>query len=448
MNETKARAEDPKQGKIEPGSQDTSLKAAPTRRASGRKKVVIVGGGFGGLYAAKSLAGKEVDVILIDKKNHHTFQPLLYQVATTVLSPGQIASPLRTVLTHADNVEVLLDELVGIDLEQRHVCLAKGDVISYDYLVLAAGARHSYFGHDEWEEFAPGIKTLEDAIHVRRQILLAFERAEREAFLKEGDDNLSFAVVGGGPTGVEIAGAIADIANRVVAPDFKTIDTRKTRVMLFEAAPRILGMFPEDLSQKAKVQLEQLKVEVLTDSPVETLEAGRIKVKGEWIPVRVIVWATGVSASPIGKMLGIEVDKAGRVPVQPDLTLKDRSEVFVIGDMSSLKDTAGVQVPGLAAAAIQEGAYTAKNILADLAGEARRPFTYKDKGTLATIGRNRAVALFGKVELSGFAAWLLWALVHIYLLIGFRNRLTVMREWIWSYITGERSARLITGNDV
>ncbi len=410
--------------------------------------MVIVGGGFGGLYAAKTLANKDVDVVLIDRKNHHTFQPLLYQVATTVLSSEQIANPLRTILNRAENVEVLLDEVVGMDLDRHAVTVTQGPELSYDYLIVAAGARHSYFGHDEWEEFAPGLKTLDDAVHIRRLILLAFERAEREAFAKQGNPHLNFAVIGGGPTGVEIAGAIADIANRVVAPDFKSIDTRKTSVVLFEGAQRILSMFPEDLAQKAKVQLEQLKVEVRTDSQVTDVQDGRIKVKEEWFPAGVIVWATGVAASPLGKLLGVGVDKSGRVSVQPDLSLPGRPEVFVIGDLSSLKDTAGVQVPGLGAAAQQEGAHAANNILAELRGEKRRPFTYRDKGTLATIGRNRAVALFGHWKFSGFIAWLLWALVHIYLLIGFRNRLAVMWEWVWSYVTNQRSSRLITGDDL
>jgi NADH dehydrogenase len=413
-----------------------------------KKKIVIVGGGFGGLSAAKKLANKDLDVVLIDKKNHHTFQPLLYQVATTVLSPGQIASPLRTILNHANNVEVLLDEVTGLDLKGKSVNLAKGEPINYDYLILSAGARHSYFGHDDWEEFAPGIKTIEDAVHVRQLILLAFERAERNAFMDGNDTHLTFAVVGGGPTGVEVAGAIADIANRVVAPDFKTIDTKQTKVILFEGASRILGMFPEDVSQKAKTQLEQLKVEVRTDAQVTDIEEARIKVKDEWIPVRVVVWATGVAASPLGKLLGVSVDRSGRVPVEPDFSLKDHPEVFVIGDMSSLKDANGVQVPGLGSAAMQEGPYVANNILAALQGGTSNPFAYKDKGTLATIGRNKAVAIIGKWKLSGFIAWLLWAVVHVFLLIGFRNRLMVMWEWVWSYFTSQRSSRLITGDDL
>ncbi len=412
----------------------------------GRKKVVIVGGGFGGLYTAKALAGKDVEVVLIDKKNHHTFQPLLYQVATTVLSPGQIATPLRRILSGATNVEVLLDEVTGIDVAARKVQLKQGFDVAYDFLVVAAGARHSYFGHDEWEEFAPGLKTVEDATNIRRRLLLAFELAEREAFLHEGDKPLNFAVIGGGPTGVEIAGAVADIARRAVSNDFKTIDTRKARVMLFEGSPRVLAMYPEELSKKAQEQLEQLGVEVHTNSHVTMVEKDRIQVHDEWVPVRAVVWATGVAASPLSRLLGVTVDRAGRVPVEPDMSLAGHPEVFVIGDMSTLKDTAGVPVPGLGAAAMQQGTLTGANIAADLAGSPRKPFTYHDKGSMATIGRNRAVAMFGKWRLTGFAAWLLWALVHVYLLIGFRNRFSVMREWMWSYFTGERSARLITGD--
>jgi NADH dehydrogenase len=410
-----------------------------------RKRVVIIGGGFGGLYTAKKLAGKDVDVVLVDKKNHNTFQPLLYQVATTVLSPGQIAEPLRRVLRHANNVEVLLDEVLQIDVEARKVTLKASPPLEYDFLVVSAGSRHSYFGHDDWAKFAPGLKTIEDAVEIRRRILKAFEEAEREKYLGTGDGSLSFAIVGGGPTGVEIAGAIADIARRVVARDYHTIDTRAATVTLYEGSPRVLGMFPEDISEKAKTQLEQLGVSVKTGKQVTGVEDHRIKVGDAWEPATLTVWATGVAASPLGKQLGVEVDRAGRVAVQPDLSLPGRSEVFVIGDMSTLKDTEGVQVPGLGAAATQEGDATGANILRSIAGEARVPFKYKDKGTLATIGRNRAVAVFGKWKITGFIAWLLWALVHIYLLIGFRNRFAVMREWIWAYLSEHRSARLITG---
>jgi NADH dehydrogenase len=408
------------------------------------KKVVIVGGGFAGLYAAKALAKQPVEVTLVDRKNHHTFQPLLYQVATAVLSPGEIASPLRRILHRARNTEVLLGEVVGFDTAAQRVHLKDGAEIAYDYLIVAAGARHSYFGHEDWAEDAPGLKTVEDAIEIRRRVLLAFEHAEREAYLTGKHQPLSFAVIGGGPTGVELAGAIADIARRALAKDFKAIDTTQARVTVFEGAPHILGVYPEELSLKAQRQLEELGVEVRTNSLVSAVEPGRIKVGEEWIPASVTLWATGVAASPLGKALGAPTDRAGRVMVEPDLSLPGHPNVFVLGDMASLKDADGKVVPGLGAAATQEGKDTAANIARDLRGEKRVPFRYKDKGTMATIGRNRAVAQIGKLQFTGLIAWLLWAFVHVFLLIGFKNRLMTMREWMWAYFTRERSARLIT----
>lgn len=410
-----------------------------------RPKVVIIGGGFGGLYAAKALAGKPVDVTLVDRKNHHTFQPLLYQVATAVLSPGEIAQPLRRILYRAKNVKVILGEAVGFNTDLRRVRLNDDAELEYDYLIVAAGARHAYFGHDEWEANAPGLKTIEDSVEIRRRILLAFEVAERKAYFEGKHDPLTFAVIGGGPTGVELAGAIADIARRAMANDFKAIDTTKARVILFEGMPRILGMFPEELSEKARKQLEELGVEVRTDSLVTAIEPGRIKVGDIWIATSVTLWATGVAASPLGKLLGADVDKAGRVLIAPDLSLPGHPQIFVIGDMATLTDVAGKPVPGLGAAAMQQGREAAANILRDLGGEKRAGFRYKDKGSMATIGRHRAVAMFGRWRLSGTLAWLMWAFVHVFLLIGFRNRLMVMREWAWAYFTRERSARLITG---
>lgn len=416
------------------------------REESPGPRVLIIGGGFGGLNVAKGLANRRVNVTLIDRKNHHTFQPLLYQVATAVLSPGEIAAPLRRVLNRAKNVEVLLGDVVGFDAGARRVRLKDDSELPYDYLVVAAGARHSYFGHDEWEEEAPGLKTIEDSVEIRRRILLAFELAEREAYLTGRHEPLSFVVVGGGPTGVEIAGAIAGIARQALSKDFKAIDTTKARVILFEGLPRVLSAYPEDLSRKAETQLKELGVEVRTGSMVTDVEAGRIRVGDEWVPASVAIWATGVAASPLGRELGVPTDKNGRVLVRPDLTIPGHSEVFVIGDMAALRDAAGSAVPGLGAAAVQEGVAAADSILRDLRGEARVPFTYRDKGSMATIGRNRAVAMIGRWHLSGYPAWLMWALVHIFLLIGYRNRLAVMWEWTWAYFTRERSARLITGS--
>lgn len=417
------------------------------RTPSNRKRVVIVGGGFAGLYTAKGLGNQDVDVTLIDRKNHHTFQPLLYQVASGVLSPNQITAPIRHVLHRARNIEVILDEVTGFDLDQRRVRLRSGQSLGYDTLVVAAGARHSYFGHEEWAESAPGLKTVEDATDIRRRILLAFERAEREQVLTDSHDPLTFAVIGGGPTGVELAGAIADIAKRIVAGDYKAIDTKQARVVLFEGSPRVLATFPPELSAKAQTQLEELGVEVRTGCHVTAVERGRILAGDEWTPVAATLWATGVAASPLGRMLSAEVDRAGRVPVSLDLSLPGHPEVYVIGDMASLRDANGRPVPGLGAAAMQMGQLTAKNILRDQRREGRTAFAYKDKGSMATIGKHRAVAQLGKLRFTGFPAWAMWGTVHVILLIGFRNRLTVLREWLWAYLTKQFTARLITGTD-
>jgi NADH:ubiquinone reductase (H+-translocating) len=411
-----------------------------------RPKVIIVGGGFGGLWAAKALAGKPVDVALIDRKNHHTFQPLLYQVATAVLSPGEIASPIRRILHNAKNIEVILGEVAGFDNDAKLVKLEDGTSIPFDYLIVAGGARHAYFGHDDWEAAAPGLKTIEDAVEMRRRILLAFELAEREAYLTGKRRELNFVVVGGGPTGVELAGAVADIARQALAIDFKAIDTRKARVMLFEGSDRVLGTFARDLSESAKEQLEDLGVEVHLNSFVTDIEPGRVKVGENWINCDVVLWATGVAASPLGKALGGDVDKAGRVFVQPDLTIPGYSNIFVIGDMASLKQENGEPVPGVSPAAMQMGTNASKNILRDIKGVPRENFRYTDKGTMATIGRSKAIADIRGCKFKGFIAWLMWLFLHVFFLIGFRNRLVVMIEWFWAYITRERSARLITGD--
>ena len=343
------------------------------------KRVVIVGGGLGGLYAAKKLSNEAVEVTVIDRKNHHTFQPLLYQVALAVLSPAEIASPLRHILHKSRNVRTILGEVAGFDTAARRVKLTPGGEIEYDYLIVAAGARHAYFGHDEWAEEAPGLKTIEDAVEIRRRLLLAFEKAERAALLSGRHEPPTFAVIGGGPTGVELAGAIADLARLVLAKDFKAIDTRKARVRLYEGSARVLGTFSEESSRSAKRQLEELGVEVFTERMVTAVEPGRIKVGDEWVTSDVTLWATGVAASPLGKELGAKTDRAGRVPIEPDLSLPGRREVFLIGDMSALTDVNGTPVPGLAAAAIQQGKTAAQNILRDLRGEKRLPFKYQDR---------------------------------------------------------------------
>lgn len=409
-------------------------------------KVVIIGGGFGGLWAAKALANKSVDVTLIDRKNHHVFQPLLYQVATAVLSPGEIAQPIRRILHKAKNIEVILGEAVNFDTANNKLMLFDGSQISYDYLIVAGGARHSYFGHDDWERDAPGLKTIEDAVEIRRRVLVAFETAERDAYLTGKQRQLNFVVVGGGPTGVELAGAIADIARKALAIDFKAIDTRKARVMLFEGSDKILGTFGKHLSESAKQQLQSLGVEVHLNSFVTEIEPYRVKVGENWIDCDVALWATGVAASPLGKALGVETDKAGRVMVEKDLSIKDHQNVFVIGDMAHLLQENGEPVPGVSPAAMQMGTATAKNILGELQGKSRKDFVYWDKGTMATIGRRKAIAQFAGLRFKGFIAWMMWLFLHVFFLIGFRNRLAVLFEWFWAYLTRERSARLITGD--
>ena len=410
-----------------------------------RPKIVTIGAGFGGLWAARYLADKDVDVVIIDRQNHHVFQPLLYQVATAVLSPGEIAQPIRRILHSHKNIEVVLGEAVDIDAANKQVVLGDGVRVSFDYLIVAAGARHSYFGHDDWETSAPGLKTLDDAVEIRRRVLLAFEMAERDAYLQDRKRQLNFVVVGGGPTGVELAGAIADIARQALAKDFKAIKTADAHVVLFEGSDRILGTFAPELSDSAKLQLEDIGVEVRLNSFVTEIEPGRVKVGEDWIDCDVVVWATGVAASSLGKKLGVETDRAGRVFVEPDLSIKSNKDIFVIGDMASIKQADGTPVPGVSPAAMQMGEQTAKNILAEIKGKPRKPFEYNDKGTMATIGRSKAIAEIGKFKFRGFIAWLMWLFLHVFFLIGFKNRLAVMTDWFWAYLTRERSARLITG---
>lgn len=408
-------------------------------------RVVIVGAGFGGLVAARALARYPVRITLIDRQNFHTFQPLLYQVATAGLSPGEIAAPIRWILRKRRNVEVLMSEVQNFDLARKVVKLPDGE-ISYDYLVVASGASHAYFGHDEWEPFAPGLKTIEDALEIRRRVLLAFELAERQANAEKEQVQLNFVIVGGGPTGVELAGTLAEIARRALSNEFRTIDPRKTRIVLLEGGPRILPAYPDDLSRSAEEQLKRLGVEVHTSAMVTNVTPGAVHMGETQLPAAVILWAAGVAASPLGKKLGAPVDRAGRVAVNPDLSLPGHPEVFVIGDLATLKDENGKPLPGIAPVAMQEGKTTAHNIGAELRGEPRKSFHYFNKGNLATIGRAAAVAEFGKIHISGFVAWLAWLFVHVFFLIGFRNRIIVMVQWAWSYFTYERGARLITGD--
>ena len=418
-------------------------------------RVVIVGAGFGGLTAARALARAPAHLTVIDRKNHHTFQPLLYQVATAGLSPSEIAAPIRSILRGRDNVEVLLGEVTGFDLARRLVETPE-QKIPYDYLVVAAGASHAYFGHDDWEPFAPGLKTIEDALEIRRRVLLAFELAERQAAAGESGFPLNFVVVGAGPTGVELAGTLAEISRHALLQEFRAIDPKSAKILLLEGGPRVLPTYPEELSSSAQEQLQQLGVEVRTSALVTGVEPGVVRVGETRLAAAVILWAAGVAASPLGKTLGVPVDRAGRVAVEPDLSLPDHPEVFVIGDLAALKDESGRMLPGVAPVAMQQGRYVAKIIQRELEVATEAPtkaqppprpgFHYWDKGRLATIGRAAAVAEFGKLHISGFIAWLAWLFVHILFLICFRNRLLVFIEWAWSYVTYERGARLITGS--
>lgn len=411
-------------------------------------RVVIVGAGFGGLNAAQALAKANVQITIIDRKNHHTFQPLLYQVATAGLSPGEIAAPIRSILRSHKNVEVLMAEVTGFDLEQRTVHTLEFHV-PYDYLIVAAGARESYFGHEEWEELAPGLKTIEDALEIRRRVLLAFELAERQVAAGDTASPLNFVVVGGGPTGVELAGTLAEISRHALAHEFRSIDPARTHIVLLEGGPLVLPAYSQDLSRSAEEQLKRLGVEVRTSTMVTKIEPGAVRIGETTLPATVVLWAAGVAASPLGKALGAPVDRAGRVPVLPDLSLPGHPEVFVIGDLAAAENEQGKMLPGVAPVAIQEGRFVAKVIREEVntQGRAVRPtFHYWDKGSLATIGRAAAVAQFGRIHISGFVAWLSWLFVHILFLIGFRNRLLVFIQWAWSYVTYERGARLITGS--
>ena len=404
--------------------------------------VVILGAGFGGLNAARALKRAPVRITVIDRANHHLFQPLLYQVATAALSPADISAPIRRILRRQNNVEVLLAEATAIDLPSRRVVLADGEV-DYDFLIVATGATHAYFGHKDWELLAPGLKTLKDALQIRQRILIAFEIAEREPDKRLRHEWMTFVIVGAGPTGVELAGTLAEVARQTLARDFRHIDTAEARVVLVEAATKMLGTFDDTLSAKAQDQLKRLGVDVRLGLPVSEITALGVQVGSGWIGARTIIWAAGVAASALARSLNVPFDRAGRVLVAPDLTVPGHDNVYVIGDLAHLEQE-GKPVPGIAPAAMQEGRHAASNLLRSLGGQERLPFRYHDKGMLATIGRGAAVAHIGSIRASGYLAWLLWLFVHVFFLIGFHNRLLVMTQWAWSYITFDRGARLIT----
>jgi NADH dehydrogenase len=411
-----------------------------------RKRVVIVGAGFGGLSAAKALARSDFDVTVIDQHNYHLFQPLLYQVATAGLSPSDIASPIRSILSRQANTKMVLARVSGIDTARREV-VAEGQHFSYDYLILATGAQHAYFGHDEWAAFAPGLKTIDDATYIRRRILLAFEKAETEPDAAERARLMNFVIVGGGATGVEMAGAIAELANRALAKDFRSIDPRSARIILVEAAPRLLGGFDPPLSEAAKTSLEQLGVEVRLGAAVTALDEDGVSLGAERIEARTVIWGAGVKASPAGRWLAAEVDRAGRVKVGRDLSVPGHPEIFVIGDTAAAISADGKPLPGVAPVAKQQGEYLARLLVAHEQGKTLPPFRYRDFGSLAAIGRKRAVIQMGRLKLQGFIAWVIWCVAHIYFLIGFRNRFVVALNWLWNYVTFQRGTRLITGMD-
>ena len=409
-------------------------------------RVVIIGAGFGGLWTAKTLANAPVEVIVIDRENYHLFQPLLYQVATAGLSPADVAAPIRGIVGGYQNITVMLGEVVGVNVAARAVAIAGGRHVSYDYLILATGARHAYFGHDDWEAFAPGLKRIEDATEIRRRILIAFERAENETDANERARLMSLLIVGGGPTGVELAGAIAELTRRALAKDFRNIDPRGTRILLVEAGLRLLPSFPQDLSDDALRRLERLGVEVRLGASVTSVDASGVTIGTERIEARTVIWAAGVAASPAGQWIGAKCDRAGRIEVEPDLSVRGLPEVFAIGDTALTLHASGKPLPGVAPVAKQQGRYVGRLIKGRLRNAERvEPFRYRDYGNLATIGRKAAVVDFGWIHLRGVVAWVVWTVAHIYFLIGFRNRIIVALNWLWAYFTFQRGARLITG---
>lgn len=411
-----------------------------------RPHVVIVGAGFGGLAAAKALARAAVEVTLIDQRNHHLFQPLLYQVATAALSPADIAGPIRSIVSHLPNVRVLLDCVTGVDKALKRVELGSGRTVDYDWLIVATGARHSYFGNEAWAEHAPGIKTIDDATAVRRKVLLALERAETETDPDRRHALLTFVIIGGGPTGVEMAGAIAELAHRSTSRDFRSITAHCSRVVLVDGGPRLLAAFPEDLSAAAKRAIEHLGVEVRLNGRVTNVAHDHVEIGGEAIPTHTAIWAAGVRASRAAEWLEIACDASGRAVIGPDLQIPDCDNIFVIGDTAACKDANGKSLPGIAPVAKQQGEHVARMIVGSLAGKPVKPFRYRHYGNLATIGRKRAVIDFGRIHVTGFAAWVLWSVAHVYFLVGFRNRFAVGASLLWNYLTFARHARIITGD--
>jgi NADH dehydrogenase len=408
--------------------------------------IVIIGGGFAGLYTARGCKHLEADITVVDRHNYHLFQPLLYQVATAGLNPSDIAAPIRAILRHQKNVSVILGDAVAVDVARRRVQLADGAELAYDHVVIATGATHSYFGHPEWEQFAPGLKTIDDALEIRRRVLLAFEAAERETDPELQKALLTFVVIGAGPTGVELAGALSEIARQTMVRDFRHIQPESARVILLEGRERVLPPYPPALSEKAREQLISLGVEVITSAVVTDVSATEVRIGERVIPTYTVLWGAGVQASPLAKTLGVPLDRAGRVLVTPELTIPGHPEVFVLGDLAAVQQYDGTFVPGVAPAAIQEGQHTALNLDRAVEGQPLRPFKYNDKGSLATIGRAAAVADFGRLKFGGFMAWMAWLVIHIFFLIGFRNRFLVITQWAWAYLTYQRGARLITGD--
>jgi NADH dehydrogenase len=406
-------------------------------------RVVIVGGGFGGLAAARALERAPARITLLDRRNHHLFQPLLYQVATAALNPSDIAVPIRSILRRQKNTTVLMGQAVSVDPAAKKVILSDGE-LAYDFLVLATGATHSYFGHDDWAPHAAGLKSIEDALEIRRRVLTAYERAEREPDPGLQREWLTFVIVGGGPTGAELAGALAEISRHALVRDFRSIDPSRARILLIEGGPRLLPPFPPELSEKARDQLVRLGVEVRTGSQVTGIDAGGVVIGAERIAARTVLWAAGVAASPLAKSLRVPLDRAGRVQVTSELTVPGRNEIFVLGDLASLQQD-GKLLPGVAPVAMQAGRHTAENLRRAFRGEPLLPFRYRDKGSLAVIGRGAGVAAFPKSKWSGSIAWWAWLLIHIFYLIGFRNRVLVLMQWAWAYLTWQRGARLITG---